>query len=89
MFLCKQYCVCSFSCDESFEDFEPPCFPIMYPDGSGCTMFTRSAAACQNDNENVTPREQLNTITSFIDGSQIYGSSNHVAERLRDFECKY
>ena len=80
---------CYFSCDGSPEDFEPPCFPIMYPDGSACTMFTRSAAACQTDNENVTPREQLNTITSFIDGSQIYGSSSEVAKRLRDLDCKY
>jgi len=78
-----------FSCDGSPEDYEPPCFPIMYPDGSECTMFTRSAAACQTDSENVSPREQLNTITSFIDGSQIYGSSGEVAENLRDLDCKY
>lgn len=72
------------NCDGSAVDFEPPCYPIMYPDGSSCTMFTRSAAACQTDNENITPREQLNTITAFIDGSQIYGSSSEVAQRLRD-----
>ena len=78
-----------FSCDGSPEDYEPPCFPIMYPDGSECAMFTRSAATCQTDSENVAPREQLNTITSFIDGSQIYGSSSEVVENLRDLNCKY
>lgn len=60
----------------------------MYADGSSCTMFTRSAATCQSDKENITPREQLNTITAFIDGSQIYGSSTEVAQRLRDLDCK-
>jgi hypothetical protein len=47
-------------------------------------MFTRSAAACQTDPTNIKNREQLNLITSYIDGSQIYGSSLEQANKLRD-----
>ena len=73
-------------CDSSPQDFEYPCYPIMYPKPSReCTMFTRSAAACQTDPTNIKVREQLNLITSYIDGSQIYGSSLEQANELRDF----
>ena len=73
-------------CDGSREDYEYPCYPIMYPKPSRqCTMFTRSAAACQTDPTHIKKREQLNLITSYIDGSQIYGSSLQQANNLRDF----
>lgn len=58
----------------------------MYPDSSQCSMFTRSAAACQSGDGEVLQRQQLNTITSYIDGSVVYGSSNDIARQLRDLE---
>ena len=71
-------------CDGSSEDYVYPCYPIMYPKPSReCTMFTRSAAACQTDPKKIAVREQLNLITSYIDGSQIYGSSVKQAIALR------
>lgn len=46
-----------------------------------CLPFFRSAPAC-------TPgraiREQINALTSFLDGSVVYGSEVAVAKRLRD-----
>ena len=33
-----------------------------------------------------SPREQINTVSSFIDGTSIYGPSKSVADKLRTFE---
>ncbi|XP_065060841.1 uncharacterized protein LOC135688065 isoform X3 [Rhopilema esculentum] len=71
-------------CDWSADDFDAPCFPIMYPrNGGECTMFTRSAAACQTNKDRIEQRQQLNTITSYMDASSVYGSSKKQADKLR------
>lgn len=50
--------------------------------------FFRSTAACSlslwPDVEQVLQRQQINTVTSFMDASQIYGSTAEVQASLRD-----
>ncbi|NWT56972.1 PERE peroxidase, partial [Erythrocercus mccallii] len=85
-------------CDTSCAK-EPPCFPIQpltnFPflylpippndpqitNRRDCLPFFRSAAACTWAR---VVREQINALTSFLDGSAVYGSETAVAERLWD-----
>ena len=58
---------------------------IKYP----CIEFERSGAVCGSGEtslvfQRVTYRDQLNVITSFLDGSVVYGSSEAQALELRD-----
>ncbi|XP_056416730.1 myeloperoxidase-like [Hyla sarda] len=65
-----------------------PCFPLMIPptdpryiNGSRCISMIRTAAVCSL----TTPvRQQINGLTSFVDGSQVYGSDTNVANKLRN-----
>ena len=64
----------------------PRCFPISIPEddpfysqfGKKCLDFTRSDTHCSGDQD-----QQVNTATSFIDGSAIYGTSEERALKLR------
>ncbi|XP_071556227.1 salivary peroxidase/catechol oxidase [Temnothorax nylanderi] len=68
----------------------PECFPVRVNAGDPvhdltgrtCMDFIRSAPAprCK-----LGPREQLNQVSAFIDGSAIYGSDNETARDLREF----
>lgn len=61
-------------------DSHPQCFPILVPPDDpfysnweeSCLNFVRTAVCprCR-----LGPREQMNQITSFVDGSQVYGSA--------------
>ena len=50
-----------------------------------CINVTRSSAAFSSLNCNIGYREQLNLLSSFIDGSAIYGMSFQIAQTLRTF----
>ena len=75
-------------CQEG-EARQPRCFPISVPGeddyyrGPGaptCLPFTRSLAGQQE----LGPRQQVNVLTAYIDGSMLYGSEDSRNLRLRD-----
>ncbi|KAM9320316.1 myeloperoxidase-like [Gastrophryne carolinensis] len=74
---------CETSCAQ-----QHPCFPLGVPkndpriqDQSDCIPLFRSAPVC---NIYTPVREQINVLTSYIDGSQVYGSNMAVATKLRN-----
>ncbi|KAK3917344.1 Chorion peroxidase [Frankliniella fusca] len=70
----------------------PDCFPIpvprddrfLAPFGERCMEFVRSLPAPRPEC-NFGPREQMNQITGFLDGSNIYGSDANKQQQLRLF----
>ncbi|KAG7465745.1 hypothetical protein MATL_G00156750 [Megalops atlanticus] len=77
---------------------DPPCFPITFPPGdprraraggARCMFFARSSPVCGSGMtsllmNSVFPREQINQLTSYIDASNVYGSSRHESDEVRD-----
>lgn len=71
----------------------PDCRPIEIPSDDPfyrqhnvrCMEFVRSSAAASRDCS-LGPRDQMNQITSFIDASNIYGSTDEDTRALRLFE---
>ncbi|GCC26274.1 hypothetical protein chiPu_0004689 [Chiloscyllium punctatum] len=73
-----------------------PCFPIRIPpndtritDPDTCLPFIRSAPACGSGElgalfGDVNTRQQINVLTSFIDVNEVYGSTDCVANKLRN-----
>ncbi|XP_070712179.1 eosinophil peroxidase-like [Pempheris klunzingeri] len=83
-------------CERSCERTEP-CFPIEIPEqdprfgrnSEECIPFFRSAAACGSGGSGLffgqqTVREQINSLTAFIDVGQVYGADNSKARFLRN-----
>ncbi|XP_048468430.1 eosinophil peroxidase-like [Rhincodon typus] len=73
-----------------------PCFPIRIPRGdtrirdrSTCLPFFRSAPACGSGElgslfGDVNTRQQINVLTAFIDVNEVYGSTDCLANKLRN-----
>lgn len=75
--------------------FEAPCYPIRVPDDDhlreergSCLEFVRSAAICLSGETSFLHlpyrREQINSLTSYFDASNIYGSTVQDAWDLRE-----
>ncbi|CAL1547362.1 unnamed protein product [Lymnaea stagnalis] len=67
---------------------DPNCFPIILPSdeenfAGQCMEFVRSIPAFDANNCMLRPREQINVLNSFVDASQVYGSTDDLAARLR------
>ncbi|XP_053565790.1 peroxidasin homolog [Bombina bombina] len=75
---------------------DPPCFPITIPENdprasSGhCMFFARSSPICGSGvtsllMDSIYAREQMNLLTSYLDASNVYGSTEQASKELRDF----
>ncbi|KAM3923611.1 peroxidasin homolog isoform 2-T2 [Leptodactylus fuscus] len=74
---------------------DPPCLSINIPEndprgGSGrCMFFARSSAVCGSGitsllMDSAYYREQVNMLTSYLDASNVYGSTEQESNELRD-----
>ncbi|KAL2079752.1 hypothetical protein ACEWY4_025496 [Coilia grayii] len=82
-------------CDANCEQSEP-CFPIRVPENDprlpkdACIPVFRSAPSCDFGNSafmfggTAKVRQQINSLTAFVDMSQVYGSEDGLARDLRD-----
>ena len=92
---------CPHRVDRENCEFTEICEPIRVPDrdpifgigtenNGNCIAFSRSLAACEPEDEplltgGLTQRQQINVLTSYIDGSMIYGSDEELAKRIRKY----
>ena len=77
-------------CDCNSPAVGETCFPLQFNDGidrgfgGDCFPFLRSFLVLNTSCDANAPREQLNSITAYVDASQVYGSEDELALRLRD-----
>ena len=83
-------CCCKYSFGmENNEEIAAVCLPIKIPSNdpffknkTDCMTFARSKVSLDLDCK-LGPFQQINQITHWLDGSNIYGSSEKVSEELR------
>lgn len=89
---CKDLCTNDHPC---FPIEIPSNDPLRLKHPGQCMEFVRSAAVCGTGESTealdltligIHQREQITQITSFIDGSNVYGSNEKDAFELRDFD---
>ena len=68
---------------EAFDIAVPAGDPWFDPASTGTMKIWMDRSAFNPNSGIKTPREQFNKVTAFIDGSQVYGSSNDRAQWLR------
>ena len=73
--------------DTGFQGTESQCFPIRIPQSDpffrkSCMNFVRSDCAPRLDCS-PGPMEQINTLTHWLDSSNVYGSDEEEARELR------
>ena len=81
------------SCFPSQRRQHPDCYPMKVPAndshygqfGVTCLEFVRSSPTPRIDCP-LGPREQVNQVTSYLDGSQVYGSTKEQEDQLRLFK---
>lgn len=67
------------------EDIDPA-FGVGTSQNGDCLRFSRSLPTCDiSPPGSFNPREQSNDLTSFIDGSMVYGSNEVVGNAVREF----
>lgn len=66
---------------------DPECFPILFHGDDKfigqCMEFVRSMPLMDDFGEIKLPRNNMNAVTAFVDGSTVYGSKEEVLEELR------
>ena len=78
---------CEFTevCEPIFVPKDDQVFGAGTPRNGECLPFRRSLVSCPTDTPgSFSPREQINDLTSYIDGSMIYGSNLETADAVRD-----
>lgn len=72
------------------ESTDPICIPLQWPKNDQfldqkCMKFTRSSATFPDFECSIPYREQLNTLSAYLDGSAIYGINEERSNQLREF----
>ena len=82
-----EHCTFTDICEPIFVPRGDPSFGEGTRQNGDCLRFARSLPACDTSRPGeFLPREQLNELTSFIDGSQVYGSNSRVGNAVRAFQ---